>query len=112
VEFYLTLREKHILQAFEKRVLRNIFGPKRNEATKGCRYCETPIILNLHQILLQYNNQIKEDKMGRASGMHGSIKNMYKILIGKPEGKRPLGRPRHGCTKWILRNKALGYGTD
>jgi hypothetical protein len=50
--------------------------------------------------------------MGRASGIHGSIKNMYKILVGKPEGKRPLGRPRHECTIWILGNKALGYGID
>jgi hypothetical protein len=26
---------------------------------------------------------------------HGGLRNVYKILIGKPEGKRPLGRPRH-----------------
>jgi hypothetical protein len=27
--------------------------------------------------------------------MHGEMRNAYKILVGKPEGNRPLGRPRH-----------------
>jgi hypothetical protein len=33
--------------------------------------------------------------MGRECSMHGENKNAYWILVGKPEGKRPLGRPRH-----------------
>jgi hypothetical protein len=32
--------------------------------------------------------------MARACGTHGRIGNAYKILIGKPKGKRPFGRPR------------------
>jgi hypothetical protein len=32
--------------------------------------------------------------MGRKSSMHGKKMNAYRILVGKPEGKRPLGRPR------------------
>jgi hypothetical protein len=32
----------------------------------------------------------------------GATRNAYRILVGKPEGKRPLGRPRHG---WLNNNK-------
>jgi hypothetical protein len=35
--WYLTLREEHRLRVFEKRVLRRIFGPKRDEVTGECR---------------------------------------------------------------------------
>jgi hypothetical protein len=37
---------------------------------------------------------IVKDGMGRACSMHGKVSNAYKILVRKPEGKRPLGRPR------------------
>jgi len=37
-----------------------------------------------------YDDHVKEDEIGRACRMHGRDKNMYKILIGRPEGKRPL----------------------
>jgi hypothetical protein len=35
--------------------------------------------------------------MGRAGSTHGEKRNAYMILMGRPEGKRPLGRPRHKC---------------
>jgi hypothetical protein len=37
---------------------------------------------------------IKKDEMDGACSVHGEIRNAYKSLVGKPEGKRPLGRPR------------------
>jgi hypothetical protein len=40
------------------------------------------------------NDQVKEDEMGRAVARMGEKKNAYRILVEKPEGKRPLGRPR------------------
>jgi hypothetical protein len=42
--------------------------------------------------------------------MGGGEKNAYRILVGKPGGKRPLGRQRHGWTtlKWIIRE--IGWG--
>jgi hypothetical protein len=46
-----------------------------------------------------YDNQI-EDEMGRACSTYGEMRNAYKILVGKPYGKRSLGRPRH---RWVLR---------
>jgi hypothetical protein len=36
----------------------------------------------------------KEDEMARTCSMNGEKINAYMILVGKPEGKRPLGRPR------------------
>jgi hypothetical protein len=43
--------------------------------------------------------------MDRACSMHGEERNAYGILMGKPKGNRPLGRPRRrweGILKWIL----------
>jgi hypothetical protein len=37
---------------------------------------------------------VKEDEMGRACSSNGEKRNTYTILVGKPEGKRPLGKPR------------------
>jgi hypothetical protein len=39
-------------------------------------------------------DQVKEDEMGRECSMNGEKRNAYRILVGKPEGKRPLGRLR------------------
>ena len=36
--------------------------------------------------------------MGRACGAYGGGEGAYRVLVGKPEGKRPLGRPRH---RWV-----------
>jgi hypothetical protein len=41
---------------------------------------------------------VKEDDMGRACSTNGEKKNAYRILAGKPEGKRPLGRLRR---RWV-----------
>jgi hypothetical protein len=51
--------------------------------------------------------------MGRACSTNGEMRNAYTILVGKPEGKRPLGRPRHrwvGNIKVDLRNRMGWYG--
>jgi hypothetical protein len=38
--------------------------------------------------------QINEGEIGGTLSRHGEMRNSYKIIIGKPEGKRPLGRPK------------------
>jgi hypothetical protein len=39
-------------------------------------------------------SQVKANEVGGACGTHGRGEKVYKVLVGKPEGKRPLGRPR------------------
>jgi hypothetical protein len=42
--------------------------------------------------------KVEEDEVGGTYGTNGGKKNVYRLLVGKPEGKRPLGRSRH---RWI-----------
>jgi hypothetical protein len=86
----LTLREEHKL-----RVLRRIFGPKRNGVTGGWRKLHN---LELHNLYSSPSiiRIIKSRRMSWAGHMArmGEKKNVYRLLVGKSEGKRPLGRLR------------------
>jgi hypothetical protein len=87
------------LRVFENRVQRRIFGPKRDEVTGDWRKLHNEELHNLYSSPSIINNdQIKEDKMGRTCSTDGEKRNACKILMGKPEGKRRLGRPRQ---KWV-----------
>jgi hypothetical protein len=91
----LALREEHTLRVFENRVLRRIFGPKRDEVTTECRKLHNAELHNLYssQDIIR---QIKSRRMrwaGHVARM-GDGRNVYMVLVGKPVGKRPLGRPR------------------
>jgi hypothetical protein len=91
----LTLREEHRLRVFENRMLRRIFGPKRDEVTGGCRK------LNNEELHGLYSSPsivrvIKARRMrwaGHVARM-GEVRGAYNILVGRPEEMRPLGRPR------------------
>jgi hypothetical protein len=48
-------------------------------------------------------DQDKEDEMGRACRAHGEKRNAYRVLVGKPEGNRPLGKLRSRWVGTILR---------
>ncbi|PNF36118.1 hypothetical protein B7P43_G10966, partial [Cryptotermes secundus] len=85
----LTFREEYRLSVFENRVLRGIFGPKRAEVTGGWRKLHNEELHNLHSS----PSIIRTIKSRRMRWM-GETRNAYRILVGKPEGKRPLGRPR------------------
>jgi hypothetical protein len=90
----LTLRKRHRLRVFETRVLRRIFGPKRDEVTAEYRKFHGEKLHNLY-LPPDVIRQIKSRRMrwvGHVSHM-GQGRNMYRVLVGKPEG-RPLGRPR------------------
>jgi hypothetical protein len=89
----LTLREEHSLRVFENRVLKIIFGPKWEKA--GWRRLHNEELHNLYASL-NIIRVIRSRRMrwaGKVPRM-GEMRNTYKILVGKPEGKRPLGRPR------------------
>jgi hypothetical protein len=90
----LTLREEHRQKVFENMVLRRIFGPKRGEVTREWRK------LHNEELRIMYSSpntirQIKSRRMRWAEHVArmGKEKNVYRVLVGKPEGKRPLGRP-------------------
>ena len=90
----LTLREERRLKMFENRALRRIFGPKRDEGTGESRklhneelnnlYCSPNIVLVIKSRRMRWAGHVVN--MGEGKGV-------YRVLVGKPEGRRPLGRP-------------------
>jgi hypothetical protein len=111
----LTLKEKHRLRVFENRVLRIIFGPKRDEVTGEWRKLHSQELHNLYSSP-DIIRQVKSRRMrwaGHVARM-GEETKVYKVLVGKPEGKRPIGRPRRRWEDGIgmdLRETGLG-GVD
>ncbi|KAJ4437329.1 hypothetical protein ANN_17467 [Periplaneta americana] len=91
----LILSEEHRLTVFENKVLRKIFGAKRDEVTGEWRklhnaelhalYSSPDVIRNIKSRRLRWTGHIA--RMGES-------RNAYRVLVGRPEGKRPLGRPR------------------
>jgi hypothetical protein len=112
----LTLREEQILKVFENRVLRRIFGPKRDEVTGDWRKLDGGELHNLYSSP-DIIRQIKSRRLrwaGHVARM-GEGGNVYRVLVGKPEGKRPLGRPRRRWEDGIkmdLRKIGWGCGMD
>jgi hypothetical protein len=90
----LTSREEHRLRVFENRVLRRIFGTKRDEVTREWRRLHSGELRNLYSSPDTIRH-IKSRRMrwaGHVARM-GEERNVYRVLVGKPEGKRPLERP-------------------
>ncbi|KAJ4439154.1 hypothetical protein ANN_15111 [Periplaneta americana] len=91
----LTLREEHRFRVFENKVLRKIFGAKKDKVTGEWRklhntelhalYVSPDIIRNIKSRRLRW--------AGHVARM-GASRTAYRVLVGRPEGKRPLGRPR------------------
>jgi hypothetical protein len=46
-------------------------------------------------------DQIKKNEMGGACSVYGERRDVYRVLVGKPEGKRPFGRPRPRLEDYI-----------
>jgi hypothetical protein len=93
--WYLTLREEHRLRVFENWVLRRIFGPKRDEVMGEWRKLHNEELQNLYSSP-DIITQVKSRRMrwaGHVAHMGGE-RIVYRVLVGKPEGTRPLGRPR------------------
>jgi hypothetical protein len=95
----LTLKEEHRLRVFENRVLRRIFGPKRDDVTRDWRKLHNEELHNLYSSpnIIRMIKSRKIRWAGHVARM-GETRNAYRILVGKPEGKRPLGTPRR---RWV-----------
>jgi hypothetical protein len=93
------LREERKLRVFENKVLRRIFGPRGDEVTGEWRRLHNEELNDLYSSL-NFVRVIKSRRMrwaGHVARM-GEEKGVYRVLVGKPEGKRPLGRPRR---RWV-----------
>jgi hypothetical protein len=100
---------------FENRVLRIIFGPKRDEVTGEWRKLHNEELHNLYSYP-HIIRQVKSMRMWWAVHVArmGAERKLYKVLVGKPERKRPLGRPRRRWENGIrmdVRETGLG-GVD
>jgi hypothetical protein len=91
----LTLREEHGLRVFENRVLRRIFGPKGDDVT-GWRKLHNEELHGLYSSpsIIRVINARRMRRAGHVACM-GEVIGAYNILVGKPKGRRPLGRPMH-----------------
>jgi hypothetical protein len=96
----LTLRDERRLRVFENRVLGRIFGPKKDEVTGEWRQ------LHNEEFFFFYSSPsitriIKSRRMRWAGHVAriGEKRNAYRLLVRKPEEKRPLGRPRR---RWVI----------
>ena len=95
----LTSREERKLRVHENMMLRRIFGPRRGEVTGEWRrlhneelndlYCSPNIVRVLKSRRMRWAGHVA--RMDEERGV-------YRILVGKPDGKRPLGRPRR---RWV-----------
>jgi hypothetical protein len=98
---------------FENRVLRNIFGPRRDEVTGEWGKLHNE---ELHDLYSSPSiiRLIKSRRMiiwaGHVARM-GEKRNAYRLLMGKPEGRRPLGRPKR---RWLdnIRMDLVEVGWD
>ena len=95
----LKLREESKLRVFENMVLRRIFGPRRDEVTGEWRrlhneelsdlYCSPNIVRVINSRRMRWAGHVART---------GEERGVYRVLVGKPDGRRPLGRPRR---RWV-----------
>ena len=108
----MTLREERKLRVFENMVLRRIFGLRKDEVTGECRRLHKEELNDLY-----YSPNIVrviESRRMRWAGhvAHMGEKGVYRVLLGKPEGRRPLGKPRRRWVDGFPGGEMWVYGLD
>jgi hypothetical protein len=86
--------EERRLRVFENRVLRRVFGPKMDEVTAEWRKSHNEELSDLYS-LPNIVRVVKSRRMRWAGHVTRMVegRGVHRVLVGKPEGKRPLGRP-------------------
>ena len=107
----LILREERRLRVFGKRTLRRIFGPKRDEVRGDWRKLRTEELNDMYS-----SPNIVRDIKSRIMRWAGYVPRMgdsrsvYRVLVGKHEEKRPLGKPRHRWDRIKIDIQEVGCG--
>ena len=110
----LTLREECRLRVFENRVLKRIFWPKRAEVTREWRKLHNEERNDLYS---PYLVRVIKSRMERWAGHIACMwerRGVYRVSVGKPEGKRHLGDPGVDgriILRWIFRKWDVGVET-
>jgi len=108
----LTLREERKLRVFENMVLRRISGPRRDEVTGEWRRLHNEELIDLYSSP-NIVRVIKSRRMSWAGNVArmSEERGVCRVLVRKPEGRRPLGRPRR---RWVdnirMELQEVGYG--
>ena len=91
----LTSRKERGLRVFENRVLRRVFGPMRDEVTGEWRKLHNEELRDVYSLpnIVQVVKSRRMRWAGHVARMEEE-RGVHRVLVGKPEGKRPLGRPR------------------
>jgi len=89
------MREERRLRVFYNRVLRRIFGPKRDEGTGEWKTLHNEELNDLYSSpnIVRVIKSRRTRQAGHVARMEEG-RSLYRVLVGKPEGRRPLGRPR------------------
>jgi len=108
----LTLREERKLRVFENIVLRRILGPRRDEVTGEWKRLHNEELNDFYSspTIVQVIKSRRMRWAGHVAHM-GEERGVYRLMMGKPEGRRPLGRPRR---RWVdikmdLQEVGCGY---
>ena len=89
------MREERRLRVFENRVMRRVFGSQRVKVTGEWRKLHNEELNDLYcsPNIVRMIKSRRKRWAGHVARM-GERRGVYRVLVGKPEGKRPLGRPR------------------
>jgi hypothetical protein len=88
------LREERRLRVFEDRKLKKISGPKRGEITRERRRIHNEELKDLYSPNIV---RVMKSRRIRRTGLvacMGERRDVHRVLVGKPDGTRRLGRPR------------------
>jgi hypothetical protein len=84
------------MMVLENRVLRRIFGPRREEVAGGWRRLHNEEFHNLYASPNTMEIKSRRIRLVGHGGRMEEMRNYYNIFVGKSEGRRQLGRGRHG----------------